>query len=98
MPALLTRTSTGPSASTARGDRGLVGHVERRRDRALDPAATASHASAVRPLIATRAPAPASARASASPIPRVDPVTSAVRPGQVEEAHSPTTGSTTCEG
>ena len=36
MPAFETSTSTRPSARDARGDRVLVGDVERRRDRALD--------------------------------------------------------------
>ena len=81
------------------GDRLLVGDVERRGDRAAEsPRRPSPTASAERPLTATRAPASASACANASPRPRVEPVTSAVLPGQVEQAHAGRTGSTTCDG
>src|SRR5712691_13375184 len=80
MPALLTRMSISPIAETpsATACSSVTSNGAANAPSML--AATVSHASGVRPLIPTRAPAPESARARASPMPRVDPVTRAVRP------------------
>ncbi len=80
MPALLTRTSTGPSRATPAATASSSVTSNGAATAPSISAARASAASAERPLIATRAPAAASARASARPSPRVEPVTSAVRP------------------
>ena len=89
MPALLTRMSIGADlgldARDGLGHGGAIGHVEgdgmhrRRRRRAAAPPPVRAWR-ALRPLRTTRAPAPASPRASARPMPALEPVTSAMRP------------------
>lgn len=88
MPALFTRTSMGPSASSTARTVAAISSLpvtSRRQARAALPAwrmraAVASAWSTVRAAQATAAPASPSATAIARPIPRLAPVTSVTRP------------------
>ena len=77
MPALATSTSTGPCCGLDRGER----RVDRRvvGDVAARPRTARPGASPDREVTATVSPASANARAIASPIPRLPPVTSTER-------------------
>src|SRR3954471_15540267 len=80
-PALLTSTSTGPSASTRSTSAGSALRSERSAayDDAPTSAATASSASEPRATTATCAPRSRNARARAAPMPRDPPVTRTLR-------------------
>src|SRR5215207_5769392 len=91
VPALLTSTSTGPSSAvTAASIASTLAESVMSVATASPPSspATASERAASRAAIATRAPASPSALASASPMPRLPPVTTATLLSSRNEART----------
>ena len=88
MPLLLITMSSGPTrrstsltpASTAASSLTSNAQVSARMPSAASAPAARARLAASRPLSTTRAPALPSARASARPMPRLEPVTRAMRP------------------